>query len=172
MGDFLGHIELESTVDFHVFCESTAGVPTDASSDPTYKIYGSSGPMSNGTGTTTEAETGSVADATNATPINIQSTAHGLVTGQNVTVASVGGNTAANGTFDVTKVDADNFTLDSSVGNGAYTSGGLWHVTGFYSGSHSILAANGYDRSERYRIVYSATVSSAAVQDVDNFEVV
>lgn len=62
--------------------------------------------------------------ASNASPIVLTSTAHGLVTGDAVTVASVGGNTAANGNFVVTKVTDDTFSLDGSVGNGAYTSGG------------------------------------------------
>lgn len=62
--------------------------------------------------------------ASNATPIVITSTAHGLVTGDAVTVAAVGGNTAANGNWLVTKIDANTFSLDGSVGNGAYTSGG------------------------------------------------
>jgi hypothetical protein len=62
--------------------------------------------------------------ASNATPIVVTSTAHGLTTGDPVTVASVGGNTAANGDWVVTRVDANSFSLDGSVGNGAYTSGG------------------------------------------------
>jgi hypothetical protein len=62
--------------------------------------------------------------ASNATPIVVTSAAHGLSTGDPVTVASVGGNTAANGDFVVTRIDANSFSLDGSVGNGAYTSGG------------------------------------------------
>jgi hypothetical protein len=62
--------------------------------------------------------------ASNASPIVITSTAHGLATGDRVTVASVGGNTAANGDWVITKVDADTFRLDGSTGNGTYTSGG------------------------------------------------
>jgi hypothetical protein len=41
-----------------------------------------------------------------------------------VTIASVGGNTAANGDWVITKTSATKFTLDGSEGNGAYTSGG------------------------------------------------
>lgn len=65
-----------------------------------------------------------VTGATNASPIVITSTAHGLVTGDRVTIASVGGNTAANGNWTITKNDANTFSLDGSTGNGAYTSGG------------------------------------------------
>lgn len=37
----------------------------------------------------------------------------------------MGGNTAANGTWNVTVIDPNNFTLNGSAGNGAYTSGGF-----------------------------------------------
>jgi hypothetical protein len=62
--------------------------------------------------------------ASNASPIVITSTAHGYVTGDRVTIASVGGNTNANADWVVTRIDADTFSLDGSTGNSAYTSGG------------------------------------------------
>lgn len=63
--------------------------------------------------------------ATNATPIVITTTAdHLLVDGDVVTVASVGGTTAANGTFVVDVLSSTTFSLVGSVGNGVYTSGG------------------------------------------------
>lgn len=66
-----------------------------------------------------------VSAATNATPIVITTTAdHLFATGDTVIVASVAGNTAANGTWTITKVSATTFSLDTSVGSGAYTSGG------------------------------------------------
>lgn len=66
-----------------------------------------------------------VTNATNATPIVITTSKnHGLATGDQVCVVGVGGNTAANGTWVITNVDADEFSLDTSVGSGAYTSGG------------------------------------------------
>lgn len=76
----------------------------------------------------TSGSTGVVADATNASPINIEDVAHGLTTGDVVTVVGVTGNTAANGTWVITVIDPDNFTLNGSVGNGAYVSGGTWSV--------------------------------------------
>lgn len=67
-----------------------------------------------------------VTAATNASPIQITtSTNHGLSTGDKVYISKVGGNTAANGVFTVTVVNATNFTLDGSTGNGAYTSSGF-----------------------------------------------
>jgi len=65
-----------------------------------------------------------ITGATNATPISVTSTAHGLQTSDKVAVYNVGGNTAANGYFAVTRVDANTFTLDGSSGNGAFTAGG------------------------------------------------
>lgn len=68
---------------------------------------------------------GGITGATNATPIVITtSTEHGLNDGQTVTIGSVGGNTAANGTWAVTLISPTTFSLDTSVGNGTYTSGG------------------------------------------------
>lgn len=66
-----------------------------------------------------------VSGATNASPIVITtSAAHGLATDDVVTIASVGGNTAANGTFKITKLTSTTFSLNGSTGNAAYTSGG------------------------------------------------
>lgn len=80
-----------------------------------------------------------ISNASNATPIQLTSAAHGLAVGERVTVAGVGGNTAANGTWEVASVvDANNFTIGAingaypgpgvgtSTGNAAYTSGGSW----------------------------------------------
>jgi len=67
-----------------------------------------------------------VTGATNASPIVVTSTGHALNTGDAVSISGVAGNTAANGTFTVTKVDANTFSLNGSTGNAAYTSGGTW----------------------------------------------
>lgn len=61
-----------------------------------------------------------ITGATNATPIVITSANHGLLTGTSVTIFNVRGNTAANGTWVVTALTANTFSLDTSVGNGAY----------------------------------------------------
>lgn len=65
-----------------------------------------------------------ISAATNAGPIQITAAAHGRNTGDSVEIFGVLGNTAANGTWVITKVDANNFTLNGSTGNGAYVSGG------------------------------------------------
>jgi hypothetical protein len=58
-------------------------------------------------------------------PIQITAANHGYKTGQKTTITGVGGITAANGTWTVTVVDPNNFTLNGSIGSGTYTSGGV-----------------------------------------------
>jgi hypothetical protein len=67
-----------------------------------------------------------VTGATNASPIVVTSTGHSLNTGDAVSISGVAGNTAANGVFTVTKIDANTFSLNGSTGNAAYVSGGTW----------------------------------------------
>jgi hypothetical protein len=72
-----------------------------------------------------------IAGCTNTTPITITTaSAHGLQTGEQVTVGGVPGNTAANGVFTVTVTTATSFTLGGSAGNGLWTSGGNVTVPG------------------------------------------
>lgn len=62
-----------------------------------------------------------VADASNATPIVVKTTGpHNFTTGEFVRVSGVLGNTAANGVFQITVVDDDEFQLDGSGGNGDF----------------------------------------------------
>lgn len=89
---------------------------------------------------------GAVTGATNATPVVITSAAHGLATGDYAAVSGVLGNAAANGTFQVTKVNANSFSLNGAAGSGAYVSGGAWAwlVSGVRNGdvsTQSLLGA-------------------------------
>ncbi len=73
--------------------------------------------------------TGNIANVTGnlVSPIVITSHSHGLVSGEQVTVAGVTGNTVANNTWTITSIDADHFSLNSSIGGPAnYTGGGSW----------------------------------------------
>lgn len=65
-----------------------------------------------------------ISGATNANPIVVTAAAHGLTTGQIVTISGVVGNTAANGTWIVTVTGANTFSIPAT-GNGSYTSGGV-----------------------------------------------
>src|SRR5581483_1481932 len=75
------------------------------------------------------ATAGFITNATNAGPIVITSNTHGLTTGTQVQISGVLGNTAANGTWTITVVNSNSFSLNGSTGNGAYTSGGTWTAT-------------------------------------------
>jgi hypothetical protein len=68
---------------------------------------------------------GGITGATNASPIVLTtSTAHGLIAGQVCLVQSVGGNTNANQTWEISAVTSTTITLLNSSGNASYTSGG------------------------------------------------
>lgn len=65
-------------------------------------------------------------DASNTAPIIVGINAgHGLLDGDHVLVSAVAGNTAANGAWTITNIDANHIQLDTSVGNGPYENGGL-----------------------------------------------
>lgn len=65
-----------------------------------------------------------VSAATNASPIVLTTATNTFTAGQAVVVASVGGNTNANGTWEVSAATSTTVTLLNSSGNAAYTSGG------------------------------------------------
>ena len=72
-----------------------------------------------------QPETGSITAASNAVPIEITTaSAHKLTTGMRTHITGIQGNTAADGVWTVTVIDANKFSLNMSKGNGAYESGG------------------------------------------------
>ncbi|MEE8398565.1 MAG: hypothetical protein V3S89_06140, partial [Desulfobacterales bacterium] len=71
-----------------------------------------------------ETTAGTITGASNASPIVIDLTDHGFSTDDIIYQHSVGGNTAANGTFKITVVGDDSYSLNGSTGNAAWTSGG------------------------------------------------
>ena len=87
-----------------------------------------------GAATTTTAtdyrqKSGSISGADTNSPITVtlvSSGDHGLTTGDQITVASVVGQTGANGTFIVERVNATTVKLYGSTSVGSYTSGGTW----------------------------------------------
>ena len=168
MGQFLGFVAIDASIKATIMTKNSSGVPVDATAGPTYRVYGPTGIMANGTGSMSAKDSGTVTGATNASPIVITSANHGLTTGMRVTVASVGGNTAANSDWTITRVDSNTFSLDSSTGNGAYTSGGTWHAAGLYAFNFTPTAANGFAAGVNYYVVVNATISSN-VGDVYNF---
>lgn len=74
----------------------------------------------------------SISNTTGAgvSPIVITTTStHSLASNQQVTISGVNGNTAANGTFQITVISSTTFSLNSTTGNGAYTGGGTVNTT-------------------------------------------
>lgn len=69
--------------------------------------------------------------ASNANPITITtSTPHGLSNNQFIGIYNVGGNTNANGGWNVTVVNSTQFSLNGAIGNATYTSGGQVLIPG------------------------------------------
>lgn len=93
------------------------------------------------------AATVTITGATNATPIVVTAAAHGLVTGDNISISGITGNTNANGYFRITRLTADTFSLQNYstgadiAGNGAY-GGTPVAVTGIVQ-ANEILGGDG-----------------------------
>jgi len=83
-----------------------------------------------------------ITGATNATPIVITSAANRLLTGATVTITNVRGNTAANGTWVITAINGDTFSLNGSVGNGAYVANRT--VTGASNTAPIVITSNSH----------------------------
>lgn len=166
---FQGFVDLEDTLVGSVLVTNTSNTPIDADALPTYRVYGPDGFVESGS--VTRRDSGAITGATNDSPIVITSSSHGLTTGSYVTISGVAGNTAANGTFLVTKVDANSFSLDDSTGNGSYTSGGEWHATGLYKLSIPALGVSGYEKSEVYQVALIYEISSTVHGQLHTFQV-
>lgn len=80
----------------------------------------------NGNGTLSQR--GTITGATNAANCQITSVAHGLTTGDQITISGVVGMTQLNGnTYTIAVVNANHFTLGvNSTAYGVYVSGGTW----------------------------------------------
>lgn len=137
----------------------------DPDSLPTFWVKGPDGLMPNSSGTASYLREGVVTGATNASPIVVTSAGHGLQNGQKITISGVLGNTAANGTFKVAGVTSSTFELSGSTGNGAYSSGGTWHLTGQFKYQISAAAADGFEVNTAYTVIgnfiYGSSVGAA-----------
>jgi hypothetical protein len=167
---FDGFFQLDTDVNGVVIVKNGSSVPTDADAAPAFRVYAGDAvlPVS---GSCTPLDTGTITGASNNSPIVITSVAHGRVTGDRVTIAGVLGNTAANGTWTVTALTADTFSLSGSTGNGAYTSGGTWHQTGLYKFSFSASGNNGFVAGQTYTVLVSCTVGGFNFSEQHNFNV-
>ena len=107
--------------------------------------------------------------ATNtSSPIQVTAVAHGLATGDVVTIAGTVGQTGANGTFVITVLSADTFTLGGSTSVGAWVSGGTITFTGtVQTGTGtSVMTLSGTPLDDFYpmvRIKAGGTVGTAGI---------
>ena len=103
---------------------------------------------------------GTVRAATNSGPIVITSPSHGLKSGQRVRISNVNGNTAANGVFKITVLNANSFRLDGTTGNGVYNPGngfGTWKANVITAATNSsslaiTSVAHGLKTGEEVRV--------------------
>jgi len=166
---FSGYVTLDGTFVGTLLVTDTNETPLNADALPTFRVYGPNGYLHDGT--CSEKDGASLTDATNATPIVITSSNHGLTTGSYITIENVAGNTAANGTWHITKINANTFSLDDSVGNGSYTSGGDWNVAGLYEFSIAATGVNGYETGEVYQVHFLYELSDVVTSQVIAFQV-
>lgn len=162
----LGIFDLNGTLEGTIEPEASTGLPVNADALPTFRIY--DGEIFIMNATAAFLHTGTVTGATNASPIVITSANHNLYDGMRVTISGVLGNTAANGTFVVTRIDANTFSLNGSTGNGSYTSGGTWNVTGSYRITASLTESNGFAAGKVYTVRGNATISGQSGYESTN----
>lgn len=139
---------------------------------PGYRVHSPSGPLDSVSGTATRVTSGAaITGATNATPIVITAANHGLVTGDTIVVSGVLGNTAANGTFQVIQLSANTFSLTTSVGNGAYTSGGVFAFSGLWKVTLDVTEANGFVEGDNYTLELTFLSSTVPYRNLLRFSV-
>lgn len=131
-----------------------------------------------------------ISGATNATPIVITTTTnHGLATGDFVQIHRVSGNVAANGLWQITVLSPTTFSLDTSVGSGAYAGGGtaiprvgqpdlpagfdsggslLWSVWYTDAGGVAEFVSDGAFQTGEVRLLPDASNVSDLVQIIDS----
>ena len=166
---FTGFVMLDGTLVGSALIENASKVPINADALPTFRIYGPHGFVIDGS--CTLKDSGTVSGATNATPIEITCSAHGLTTGTRITISDVTGTTSANGTHIVTRVNANVFSLDDTVGNGPYAGGGSWNTTGLYQYSFSVLGTYGFESGENYQLLLSYAVAATSMGQLHSFNV-
>ncbi len=166
---FVGFVNLEDTLNAPVLLLDSARTPVNADGPPVVRVYGPLGLLTAATTAAAELDGANISSASSEVPILITSAGHSLTTGTYIHVQGVGGQTAANGSFTITVVDGDTFTLDGSVSTGAYTSGGRWNVAGLYLYSVECKAANGFEAGTTYYVVIEATVAGVPTADQQTF---
>lgn len=166
---FQGLVDLDSALGGSLLVVDSSGTPINADATPAGRVYGPSGFLE--AISTSFRDFGTPTNATNASPIVITSADHGLTTGTRITLSGIGGNTAANGTFIVTRIDANTFSLNGSSGNGAYTEGGEWNVTGLYFFSIDVDGDTGYEKGQPCQVLFTYAIAATQKGQLHSFNV-
>ena len=168
---YAGFVNLGATIRLYLQTKNASKAPTNATDQPTWRAYGASGVVANGTAAIAEA--GVISDASNATPIVITDAAHGLTQGTRITVAGVLVNTAANGSFNIGSaiLTASTFSLDGSVGNGNYGGGGSWNTSGLYAIDIVASEGNGFESGQTYTVIATYQISGVSYSQEFTFTV-
>ena len=108
---------------------------------------------------TTNLVAPTISAATNTTPIVCTIAAHGFTTGQSVLIIGGTGNTAINGTWTITVIDTNTFSLNTSVGNGTYVANSAFcsNLTIGNTVNQAIWAGAGGGGESNFRIGVSLT---------------
>jgi Protein of unknown function (DUF2586)/Ubiquitin-activating enzyme E1 FCCH domain len=110
-----------------------------------------------------------VTGASTTSPIVITTASNTLATGQVVTLAAVGGQTGANGTFVITVLSPTTFSLNGSTSVSSWTSGGTVQPKGqsFFGTGTSIITVTGTPYDDNYikfLCTTGGTIGSAGIQ--------
>lgn len=166
---YCGLVQLEDSFTGVLLVKSSGGTPVDADALPTFRVYGETGALLNGT--CALLDSGTVVSATNASPIVITTASpHGLNTGARVKVSGVTGNSGANGTSTITRINATSFSLDGTTGTGSGT-GGVYHCAGLYAFTIPALGASGFEAGMNYNVLLDYLLSTVAQAQLQSFTV-
>ena len=118
---------------------------------------------------TTTKYTKSIVSTTSASPINVKVTAHGYATGDCIYIQNHTLNLIANGTWKITYVDADNFTLDGSLASGS--AGGATGTTDYVDHHCVKLSANASTQTiTRCEQAWSPANAASVTLDTNNYK--
>lgn len=176
MNSFLGFCPVGVGCNFALGLINLAtGAPANPDSNPTARIFGQTGIVDAGDVTLTPFESGTITNATNASPIVVTFGAvTGLSTGTALRIAGVGGNTNANGQHVITVLTTTTARLDAN-GNSGYTSGGTWKTAGLYLLDLSVATVPtlvaALEEGENYTVDVTWTESSVAKKLTYSFTV-
>jgi hypothetical protein len=117
---------------------------------------------------TTTPRFGALTFLTVSGTIQVSSPGHGLVTGDRIVIAGVTGQTGLNGTWTVTVLTSDTFSLQGSIGDGTAASPGTWALTRTISGASNpatgpiVITSAGHRLTDGTRITVTGVAGNTA----------